>query len=657
MPHAEITEHKGSALIAVETRWTDKELIAQVPSSRWNPQLNRWTVPLSWAACLQLRGLFAERLTVGPELALWSQNEVTERIAPSLELREKIERTPGYWDGLYDFQTSGAAFLASTREGGLLGDDLGLGKTAQILAVLHALTQHDPDDVLPALVICPNSVKSGWAKQVDLWQADVNVYVVEGSATKRRKILDEASADPRALVIVNIEAVRLLSRLAPYGSVALVRCRECSPHGQERVTASRCDVHVKPLNTFGFKTVVLDEAHALKDPRSKQTRAVWAVGHGETVRRRWALTGTPVANHVGDLWSIMHFIAPAEYSVKSKFVDRYALQAWNAHGGLDIVGVNPVTRDEFYRILDPRFRRTPKALVLPQLPRVVRPTRWVTMTPKQAKNYKDMETRLLTRLDDGQILIAPNNLIKATRLMQLASSYANVELITHLPTHPTDRCKCYANELDIHHENCGEFSKLVVHLAEPSPKLDAVMEDIEALGGRQVVVAAESRQLIELLERRLAKANISHCSLTGAVPDYQREAHKRAFAAGQRQVMLLTIKAGGTGVDGLQVADTMLVLQRSWSMLDNIQLDGRVDRIGSEKHDSVTIVDYVTEGTIEETTLFPRLVEKWQRLEEINRDRARLTAAGMSPDQRFELDKRESEVQNAWLGSPTGFDS
>jgi SNF2 family DNA or RNA helicase len=654
VPLAEIIQDShGLDVIGVETQWTEKELIKEVPSSRWNPDLKIWQVPLSWAACLQLRGLFGQNLHVGPQLALWSRREVTERIIPALELREKITRTDGgFWENLYDFQTSGAEFLLTTGEGGLLGDDMGLGKTAQILAALEALlTRLTPEDALPALVICPNSVKSGWAKQAKLWKSTANVYVVEGSATLRRQILAKAREDPLALVVTNIESVRLVSRLAPYGSVRLARCRECSPHGEERLTTARCEVHPKALNGFGFKTVICDEAHALKDPKSKQTRAVWAVGHDPSVIRRWALTGTPVSNNVGDLWALMHFVCPTEYSVKSKFVDRYALQAWNAFGGLDIVGVNPKTRDEFYRILDPRFRRTPKALVLTQLPKVVRPTRWVTMGTKQLKAYREVEERLITRLDTGEVLLAPNNLTKATRLLQLASSYADVKWIPQ-PLTALSECPCYGAGLNEHAEFCEQALKLQVRLAEPSPKLDAVMEDIDALGGRQAVVAAQSRQLIELLAKRLTKAKKSFTLLTGTVPDYAREQNKQQFITGAAQLMLMTIDAGGTGVDGLQVCDTMLVLQRSWKMLANIQLDARVDRIGSEKHESVTIVDYVTEGTVEETTLYPRLREKWDKLEEINRDRARLVAAGITPEQRFELDKRESALQGSWLGAP-----
>src|SRR5690606_32447763 len=95
------------------------------------------------------------------------------------------------------------------------------------------------------------------------------------------------------------------------------------------VTPTRCEVHSKELNEMPFQTVILDEAHRIKEPTAKQTRACWQVMTAPDVKQVWALTGTPIANHVGDLWSIMHGVAPHEYTSKSEFVDRYAQFTWN----------------------------------------------------------------------------------------------------------------------------------------------------------------------------------------------------------------------------------------------------------------------------------------------------------------------------------------
>lgn len=635
MPHAE----RRDDVIAVATKYTEKEEIKSIPGARWDKNTSAWTVPLTWAACLQLRGIFGDRLTIGEKLNEWSYEEYTKRVIPTTQLRTEIERVGGdlYDDKLYDFQTAGAEFC---RVGGsvLLGDDMGMGKTPQILAVLKALDTLG-DDAFPALVICPNSVKPGWVKQVNQWGIACNPYVVAGSAKQRRDILEAARQDPRAFVIMNIEAVRLFSRLAPYGSVALKTCRECKPHGEEGLTATRCEVHLKELNNFGFKTVICDEAHRIKEPSSKQTRAVWAVGHDVSVKRRLALTGTPLANHVGDLWSIMHFLMPQEYPTKSRFVDRYGLMAWNAFGGMDLVGINPQTKDEFFKILDSRFRRTPKQLVLTQLPRVVRMTRWVDMIPKQKKAYEELAAALITQLDNGQIVVSKNNLVNATRLLQLSSSYCDAEWVADPQPEDPNHMKC------------------IVTLTDPSPKLDEMEEAFDDLGGKPVVIAALSRQLIELAAKRFKKRKIPYGMIVGGVSDYERAMVIQRFQSGHIPIVLMTIQAGGTGVDGLQHADTLFCLQRSWSMIENVQLDGRVDRIGSEKHDSVTIVDFVTRNTIEETTQHPRLVEKYERLEEINRDRQRLLADTSNDlvftrDMLHTIEAKENRILHSYLGAP-----
>lgn len=625
-------------LITVATEWTEKELIKSVPGSRWDANEKIWTVPCTWAACLQLRGIFGSNLTIGKALMDWSWNEANTRVIPASTLRNSIDRVHGFDDRLYDFQTAGSTFML-TSAGGLLGDDMGMGKTAQMLAVINAHAQVSVDNAFPALVICPNSVKTGWEKQIRLWNIDATPYVITGSALARRKLMESAIKDPRAIVIINIEAVRQFSRLSGYGSIALKRCRQCDKKfGHEDITPAKCEVHQKELNRFSFRTVILDEAHRIKEPSSKQTRACWAVAHGASVRHRYAMTGTPIANHVGDLWSIMHFIAPHEYPTKSKFVDRYALTAWNAFGGMDIVGVKPETREEFYKILDARFRRTPKALVLSQLPRVVRAVRWSGMSTKQSHAYTELEKRLVTRLDTGTVVLSPDHLVNATRLLQLSSSYFHAEWAP-----------------DPQPEN-PEHERLIVTLTEPSPKLDAMEEAYDELGGKPVVIVAQSRQLIDLAAKRFAARKIPYGLITGAVGEYERQMVIQRFQQNQINVVLMTIAAGGTGLDGLQHADTMFCLQRSWSMINNTQVDGRIDRIGSERHSSITIVDFVTRGTVEETRLFPKLMEKWHRLDEINRDRERLSREGITPDALYHLDQMETQIMRSNILT-NGFES
>lgn len=615
MPHADILDSH----IIVQTQWTEKELIKQIPGVRWDQDLKLWKLVVSWAACVQLRGIFGDTLTIGPKLMNWAKDERANRVDPATGLRSRLDAEDLAYDvddALYAFQQAGVRFL-HIAGCALLGDQMGTGKTIQVLQWLRDCESTDTQ--LPAVVICPNSVKVNWVREAAKWLPEANPYLIRGSAKARGDLFKQAALDPKALIVINIEAVRGHSRLAPYGSERLVRCVECG--GTDvKVTPTRCEVHLRELNTLPLATVVVDEAHRIKDPHAKQTRACWAVGHGKSVRQRFALTGTPIANDPSDLWSLMHFVTPHEYPRRTAFIDRYCLQSWNAYGGLNVVGIHPQNREEFFKIFDPRFRRMTKAQVLPQLPPKVRSSYVVTLSPKQMKAYTNIETGLVTRLEDGSIMVAPNDLVAQTRLLQFSSAYM-------------------------------EETPEGFRMCEPSPKIDALMDILNDVGERQIVVTAEHKQLISLAAARLEKAHISYGLITGDVAQWDRDRSLQDFQSGKLKVLLFTLKAGGTGLT-MTAADTIVFLQRSWSMIDNMQAEDRVHRIGSERHGSVHVIDVITEGTVEEAQV-ERLWEKAERLEEINRDRARLQGEGGPTTQ---LDVEENTIMNTNLGITTSDD-
>jgi SNF2 family DNA or RNA helicase len=581
--------------IIVQTHWNEKELVKQLPGARWDNDARAWKLPLSWAAGVQLRGVFGTQVTYGEQLQTWAAEERGLRVDPANALRDLTEPARPFehlHDELYPFQRAGVQFLDAASSA-LLADEMGTGKTIQLLEQLFA-----GEALLPALVICPNGVKLNWAREAARWCPFAIVYTVAGSATERKKILERARNDPNALVIVNYEALRAHSKLAPFGSQRLARCPDCDGH-DPKTTPQRCEVHDRELNRIAFSTVIVDEAHRIKDPNAKQTRAAWALGAGSSVERRYALTGTPIANDPSELWSIMHFVAPNEYPRKTAFVDRYCLLSWGDYGGLDVKGIHPRTRDEFFRILDPRFRRMPKALVLPQLPPKIRSTRYLDLPPRQLRAYREIEKGLVTRLDDGTLMVAKNDLEAKIRLLQFSSASMRTTVDGY-------------------------------RMCDPSPKVDELVEILDELAPKPVAVCAEHRQLIDLAAARLAKLGVSYGLITGGQREFEREVALRDFQAGKLRVMLFTVKAGGTGLT-MTATDTLVFLQRSWSMIDNRQSEDRVHRIGSEQHEAIHFIDLVSRGTIEEDQI-ARLHEKMLRLEEITRDRARLAAAGLSTE-------------------------
>jgi superfamily II DNA or RNA helicase len=906
-----------------ETLWNDSYQIKMIPGKKWDRKAKRWTLPKSYAACIVLRELFGDRIVVEPELAAWARSERDHRdevlaLREALSLDERSEFANEHDADLFPFQIPGRDFLVKARFA-LLADQMGSGKTFQTIAAIRAADEIG--EAYPALIVCPNSLKRNWEREIKRWLPEANPFVIQGSAAKRRVQITEAAEADNAIIIVNIEAMKLHSRLSSYGSTRLKRCMECETKtqpGTPDLKESACEVHEKELNRIPFKAAVLDECvpydteiitstgvkhvhevrngdlvlgvdhrtgerawsevrgvrrsalretvkigeleltgdhpvwmsdegllcyanqhaenyrndknlrvvresvsdredspavlfeemfrtgtnveprsegafsaghartsgttgsagqatctperaeeprtgprdqeegargtgsegvseldrgkwsgsyrpaadvvgspgngmgtgvssirvgedselselvqaghslygtsdryrgaregsrqdrrtgepegseetrvstaswlddsmgverthperslwnletatgnyfanrvlvhncHRVKDPNALQTRAIWNVFHGPTVEYRWALTGTPVANHPGDLWSIMHAIAPETYPAKSAFIDRYARIEYNHFGGMSIVGLKPDTKEEFFKILDPHFRRMIKADVLKQLPDKVFMRRDVEMSPKQAKAYKDIAEQLVTVLEDGTVLVANGNLAGATRLLQFASAYCEVD----------------------QGENPEDPATWLVSLTDnpKSSKIDELMSIIEDDPGKPMVIAAEHRQLIDLAAARMTDAGIPFARVTGGVSADERDAAVQAFQDGKIDFLLFTYKAGGVGLN-LTRADTMVRLQRSWSLVDNNQGVDRIHRIGSEVHDKVTIIDLVAAGTIEETQL-ERLYDKAERLEEIVRDRAKLLALGKTTD---DLDSEAARIEATGL--------
>ena len=580
--------------IRLDVEYRYKELCKSIPGSSWSASDQIWRVPLSWSACLALRSTFRNDLVIAEDLGDWATNLLNTRISPANSLREleAFESTTNL--DLFPHQQAGVEFLKTARRA-LLADEPGLGKTAQAIRAIKEL-KDSGEDVFPALIVCPNTLKKNWEREFTRWWPEATTQVIKGTSTQRKKQFDIAVESNIDVLIINWESLRSHSRLAPYGSVALARCKECGGH-DERVTLTRCEVHKRELNEIDFKAVVADEIHRSKDPKSKQTRALWSATNNAEFR--YALTGTPVANNVVDMWSILHWLSPEDWPSKTKWIDRMVDTMLNAFGGMMVLGIKPHMEDEFQRTISHHMRRMLKARVLPWLPPVINERRDLEMSTKQKKAYEQMRDHMIAELESGEALSAPSVLTQTIRLLQFASSYANIVV----------------------DENTGEPRAV---LSEPSCKVDALMDDIKSgdFGEDSVAVCAVSRQLIELLSAALTKANIPHGLITGAQNEDQRQQAIDDFQSGAKKWILFTAQAGGVGVT-LTAARRLIMLQRPWSLVDHKQAMDRVHRIGSEIHDSIMITDYVTEGTIEERVL-QVLETKADNFEQIVHDREKL---------------------------------
>jgi len=581
-----------SGKIVISADWRFKELCKSIPGASYDGKTSLWSVPVSWSACLALRSTFKTDLVIGEKLSAWASDEKNNRINPSMFLRE-IESLPdGEGDqDLFPHQRAGVKFLATAKRA-LLADEPGLGKTAQAIRGIKALKDAG-EDVFPALIVCPNTLKKNWQREFAKWWPGVNVQVIKGTTAQRRKQFETENVD---VYVVNWESLRTHSRLAPYGSVALARCPACKGLN-DSISEARCEVHERELNRIDFKSVVADEIHRSKEPKSKQTRALWAASGDAKIR--FALTGTPVANNVLDMWSILHWLSPNEFPSKTRWIDRMINTMLNAFGGMMVLGIKPHMEAEFHASVDPMMRRMLKARVLPWLPEMMFERRDIEMSTKQKKAYEQMRDLMIAELEGGDSVVAPSVLTQTTRLHQFASSFVE-------------------STID---ETTGEP---VYTLSEPSCKVDALMDDIKEgdFGDDSVAVTAVSRQLIEMLSARLTKEGIEHGLITGAQTEDERTKAIDDFQSGKIKWILFTVQAGGVGVT-LTAGRRLVMLQRPWSLVDYKQAIDRIHRIGSEIHDSVIVMDYVTEGTIEERVL-QVLDTKAENFEQIVHDKARL---------------------------------
>ena len=594
---AELDPNDPTRILLHDMPYMLKDLCNTIPGLRFDSKtLNgTWHIKTGWANCLAIRTTFKDRLVVGPNLNAWAVHEKAVRIDPCLALRDALD-APGL-ESLYPFQRAGVAFL-KTAGRALLADDTGTGKTRQSIVTLM---EHYKDgvDPFPALIVCPNSVKKQWAREIEAVWPGLIVTEVKGTITQRRKQLKT----PSHIYIINWEAVKGHSSLVSWASTAFVKCVECGGD-LEKITEAQCQVHVKELNLINFNSVIADEAHRMKNGASLTTRAVKSATGDANIRI--ALTGTPIADTLEDLWSILNWLWPNEWPGKSKFLTRTVESTFDQRGFYKWWGVKSTMRDEFFASFHPIMRRMTKEVVLPFLPPVVRERRDIEMSPKQKKAYIQMRDHMLAELDDGVTMAVTSPMTVTQRLLAFASSFCEAEFEPY-------------QELD---EKTGEMvDKVHTHitLINPSNKVDAFMDDIEDFGTDQVIVFATAPELLKLLGEKMDAKGIKHGFVIGGMDEDEKQNYIDRFQDGKLQFILVTTSAGGTGLT-LTAANTAVYLQRPWSMIEDQQSEGRNLRIGSEIHESITYIDYVSTDTVDELVLLSR-EGKLDRLEDLVQDK------------------------------------
>lgn len=331
--------------------------------------------------------------------------------------------------------------------------------------------------------------------------------------------------------------------------------------------------------------VIADEVHRAKNKDAQQARVLKQI----RTLYRTALTGTPIANRPPDLWSILNWLYPKDFSSSQRWNARYGIWHEDYRGGAMSttkykIYDGPQRTDELQARIAPFVVQRGRE-VRPQLP----PRHvdiHVDLSPQQRRAYDQMKKHMIAWVGEfgDQALVSSAVVTKLQRLQQLAIAHANVMMKPH--KHHSDCAIGCAQEWDEH-----------VQMTEPSSKLDALMELLGDNPDEQFVVFSQFRGTVQLLATRLEHAGIRYGQIIGGQPAASRASEISAFAAGESRIIIGTIAAGGEGIDGLQCASALVLIDRDWSPSRNDQSIGRLDRIGQQR--DVVVYDIVARNTVD----------------------------------------------------------
>lgn len=464
----------------------------------------------------------------GPFAALQARFASFRSVQPAAEPK-------GFCGELRPYQRRGLGWLSFLREfglGGCLADDMGLGKTVQVLASLAAAAAEPGRAVRPSLLVAPRSV-------LDNWRAEAARFV-PGLA-----VLDFSRPDRWEKDAGAIERSDLV--LSTY---ALVRtdAAEFEQRGQR------------------FFLVILDEAHVAKNADSLTSKAVRLL----RAHHRLAITGTPVENHLGELWSLFEFLNPGMLG---------RLTAFRALADAGATGPALARhREVMQAALRPVMLRRTKAQVLTDLPAKTEQTLWCDLEPEQRACYEALRRHYRQRL------LPPAGGAVAAGAPALDQGFVVLEALLRLR-----QAACHEALLD------------PARIGSASAKLDALLPRLEELAeaGHKALVFSQFTGFLDLVEPLLRARNLGFTRIDGSTTD--RAARVERFQTDpQCAVFLISLKAGGVGLN-LTAADYVFLLDPWWNPAAESQAIDRAHRIGQQR--PVFAFRMVCRGTVEERVL------------------------------------------------------
>lgn len=448
----------------------------------------------------------------------WEANLARFREAETLE----VDLPSTLRAEMRDYQAEGFRWLARRAHWGVgacLADDMGLGKTVQALALMiHRASEG------PALVVAPTSVCANWPAEAARFAPTLNLQVF-GPGDRRQMVQEAGPFD------VVVTSYGLLQQEAD-----LFASRE-------------------------WHTIVLDEAQAIKNGGTQRSRAAMKLDGNF----RMIATGTPVENHLGELWNLFRFINPGLLGSQDRFNKRFAIPIERNN--------NREVRSRLRKLVHPFILRRTKNQVLEELPERTEIRVSVEMSRDERALYEALRRKALKKLESHE---GPENPGE-----KRFAILAEITRLRRACCHP----ELVAPEMGIAGSKLEAFS--------------GILEDLRE-NGHKALVFSQFVDHLAILRRHLDERQVPYQYLDGSTPARQRSERIRAFQAGEGDCFLISLKAGGLGLN-LTAADYVIHMDPWWNPAVEDQASDRAHRIGQTR--PVTIYRMVTAGSIEEKIL------------------------------------------------------
>jgi SNF2 family DNA or RNA helicase len=400
--------------------------------------------------------------------------------------------------------------LSEWGAGACLADDMGLGKTVQAIAVLLHRAH-----LGAAMVVSPVSVMPNWISEVTRFAPSLNVRTLHNAD----RMATLASLEPGDLLVTS------------YGLLL----------SEEKTVTSK-----------HWATVILDEAHAIKNYNTKTSKAAMSI----KANFRLILTGTPIQNHLGEMWNLFQFINPGLLGSLSHFTETFVRPD------------DEKARKRLKKLITPFILRRTKAAVLEELPPKTEIVRKITLSDEETVFYEMLRRKAVESLENDNSPQGAKHLKVLAEITRLRQACCNPSLV-----YP---------EVTIESTKLSTFLEIASELKE---------------NGHRALVFSQFVTHLSIIRNALDKAGYTYRYLDGSTPVNKRELEVRNFQSGQGDFFLISLKAGGLGLN-LTAADYVIHLDPWWNPAIEDQASDRAHRIGQNR--PVTVYRLVAEQTIEE---------------------------------------------------------